>query len=105
MKGVALVLLLFVSLSVAAQKSKSDSLQYIYYTDPFGQQRKALVATPPHILIVAGDSLFTVANEFQLHQLLAKQQGFNILHDPDSVKLFLSQRIKAVVILGKKGKK
>lgn len=96
--GLLSISLLFTK-ATYAQIIKNDSTNYIYYTDKLGNQKKALVAQPKHILIVDGDSIYTVSNEFQLRRLLEKQRGFNIINNPDSTTLFLQERIKAIVII------
>jgi hypothetical protein len=102
MKSIALYLLLLIPFKICGQEIPADSVNYIYYTDNSGEQRKAVVATPPLILIVAGDSIFTVSNEFQLRTIMKQQEGFDIINHPDSISSFLRNRTKAIVILKKK---
>lgn len=84
-----------------AQNPKHDTLRYILHTDQFGVQKKVRVVYPTEILIIDGDSVYTVLNEDQLQKIIESQGGFNIISNPDSVSLFLQKKFKAIIILKK----
>lgn len=91
-----------ISTTAYTQNIKKDTLEYVEYTDSFGNKKKALVVKIHQILIVEGDSLYTVPNEIHLRKLLLSQVGFDIINDPDSIRSFLNGKIKSMVILKKK---
>lgn len=97
----AIIFFFLVSFTTFGQQIKNDTLEFVYYTDKLGHQKKAMIAYPMQILIVNGDSIYTVLNEGQFKDVVAKGVGFNILNNPDSIALFLRNRIKAIVILKK----
>ena len=104
MKIIILLSLFGISMAAFAQKTKSDTINYVHYTDKFGKQKKAVIAYPTQILIVHGDSIYTVSNEIELKRIIEKQGGFHIINNPDSISSFLRKRIKGIMILTK-GKK
>lgn len=66
----------FLISSVAwAQNPKHDSLRYIMHTDQFGVQKKTQVVYPSEILIIDGDSIYTILNENQLQKTLESRGG------------------------------
>ncbi len=94
-------LLLSFSTPVSGQIMNSDSLEYVYYLDKVGNKKKAVAASPKQILIVAGDSIYTVLDDFQLRKMLENQKGFKILNHRDSINNFLRERIKGIIIIKK----
>jgi hypothetical protein len=90
------------SLIASGQKIEKDTLKYVYYKDELGLQKKALIAYPKQILVIKGDSIYTILDENQLYDVISKGKGFNIINNPDSIQSFLLSRIKAIVILNKK---
>lgn len=92
-----------ISITVYAQKR--DTLKYVYYEDMFGNKRQATIAHPNQILIVDGDSLYTVSTISQLQKILENHEGFDNINNPDSISLFLRNRIKGITILKKKEKR
>ena len=94
MKLIVISFFLCVSGYSYSQNIKNDSIkEYVDYTDKLGNKKKALVVKVPQILIIDGDSIYSVSDEFQLRFLLEKQEGFNIINNPDSISLFLRTRV------------
>lgn len=61
-----------------------------------------MISKGPQVLIVKGDSLFTIPDVTLMRYYLAKQEGFIIINDPDSIRSFLDGKIKSMIILKKK---
>ena len=91
-------------MSIYAQNIKNDSIEYVDYTDKFGNKKKALVVKAPQILIVDEDSIYTVSDEIQLRRIIESRGGFKIVNNQDSINLFLRSRVKSMVILKEKKK-
>lgn len=98
-KTITVLWFVLISCGLYSQDIDGDTLTHVFYVDEYGNQKRAVVASPSQILIVSGDSIYVVKSEFQLQSILRKRDGFDIINHPDSVCIFIRKRIKAVVIL------
>lgn len=104
MKLFVIAILLLVSFSSYGQVQDTTNYpKYITIDDGKGV-RQVKVAFPPQILIIDGDSMYTVPNEVLLRKHLSSQEGFDIINDEDAIDKILRQRIRSVVIIKKKKK-
>lgn len=88
--------LLIISFAVNAQ---IDSIEYVEFIDKSGNWKKALVVKVEQILVVDGDSIYTVSNEFQLQKIIQNYEDVKFISIRDSINAFLQNRIKSLVIL------
>lgn len=97
------IILMFLLVSVISKAQiAGEDTTHIAYKDQSGRQKTALVVHPSQILIIDGDSIYSVQHEFQLRKILEKKTGvINIQTHPDSVALFLRSRFKAIIIIKK----
>jgi hypothetical protein len=98
-KVICFVLLFSASLIARAQAPKRDTIKYVLRTDQYGISKRVPVAYATEILVVSGDSLFSFSNDNELQKKIESQRGFTIISHPDSVRAFLQNRFKAILIL------
>lgn len=98
-KVICFVLLFSASLIARAQAPKRDTIKYVLRTDQYGISKRVPVAYATEILVVSGDSLFSFSNDNELQKKIESQKGFTIISHPDSVRAFLQNRFKAILIL------
>jgi hypothetical protein len=98
MKKIMYLLLMLVSVECFSQKKKDDA-PYVEVKDGAGIIKKARLVQSNEILIVEGDSIYIVSDEFRLREILGRKASFNVINDPDSVQKILRQRIKAVIVI------
>jgi hypothetical protein len=70
-----------------------------------GEVIKVKVVQPDEILLVDGDSLYSISSEFQLRRILQSKGGFVIINNPDSIALYCRKSIKSVIIITPKQKR
>lgn len=103
MKSLILSFLLeIIPIIICAQTREIDSLKYVETFDKFGNKKKTVVVKAHEVLIVDGDSIYTVANCDQLREIVEGRKGFDIINNRDSISLFLRSRIKSMMILKEK---
>lgn len=54
---------------------------------------------PKQILIIDGDSMYTIQDEYLLRKTMSQKDGFDIINDDEAIIKILRQRIKAIMIV------
>ena len=98
MNRLVFLFLILISEVCLAQNEK-DNIAYVYVKDSSGAVKKVKVVRPSEILIVEGDSIYMVPDEFQLRKILEQKESFDIVNNPDSMQSILTQKIKSVIII------
>lgn len=99
MKAICFILFFSASFMARAQTPKRDTIKYVLHTDQHGISKRVPVAYAAEILVVSGDSIFSFSNENELQKKIESQKGFTIINHPDSVRAFLQNKFKAILIL------
>lgn len=103
------IALLLLAIPVIGHTQPPDTTAYPKYIttfDTFGNSKQVAVVTAPQILIVEGDSIYTIPDEYTLRTNLSKKTDrlLTIITAPDSIRKFADNRIKAVFIIEQKKK-
>jgi len=103
-----LLLIVFIPFYGNAQKPDTTGYpKYITVDDPLGRPKNVKVAWAPEVLVVEGDSIYSIPNDYTLRMYLEKRKDrmSTIITDPDSIQSFARKRIKAIIIIEDKKNK
>ena len=103
-----ILVILFIPFYTNAQKpDTTDYPKYITIDDAFGRPKNVKVAWVPEVLIVEGDSIYSIADDYTLRMKLKKNKDriATIITHPDSIQNFVKERVKAIIIIEDKKQK
>lgn len=101
-------LILFIPFFSNAQKPDTTGYpKYITIDDPLGRPKNVKVAWAPEVLIIEGDSIYSIADDYALRMKLEKNKDrmAAIITHPDSIQNFLRKRVKTIILIEDKKKK
>ncbi len=72
-----------------------------------GRPKNVKVAWAPEVLIVEGDSIYSIGDDVALRVKLEKNKDrmATIITHPDSIQNFIKKRVKAIIIIEEKSKR
>ena len=92
------VIIIVILLAPFFCKAQTDSTTYITIRDN-GVVKTVKMVIPKQILIIDGDSMYTIQDEYLLRKTMSQKDGFDIINDEEAIIKILRQRIKAIMIV------